>query len=60
MGFDKVHGRQRWRGPDGRLYEWDRRHGHVEMYNANGRHLGVLDSSGKSIKHAVKGRVIDV
>ena len=35
--------RQRWRDPRGRIYEWDYRHGRVELYDRRGRHLGEFD-----------------
>ncbi|WP_420715284.1 colicin E3/pyocin S6 family cytotoxin [Corallococcus sp. BB11-1] len=55
-------GEKRWRSLDGeRLYTWDSLHGEIEVFNKRGRHLGALDAvSGKLIKEAVKGRVIDV
>lgn len=53
---------QRWRNADGsRLYEWDALHGHIEVYNKRGRHLGVIDSqTGQYIDGAKSGRRIDV
>lgn len=58
----KRYGEQRWQSYNGkRIYTWDRLHGEVEVYNARGRHLGVLDPvSGRQIKPAVPGRKIDV
>jgi hypothetical protein len=38
----------------------DELHGEFEVYNARGKHLGVVDLEGKWIKEAVKGRKIDV
>ena len=35
--------RKRWRDPSGRIYEWDYRHGTVEVYNRRGRHIGEFD-----------------
>lgn len=35
--------RQRWKDPDGTIYEWDSQHGTVEKYNRRGRHLGEFD-----------------
>lgn len=32
--------RKRWLDSDGRIYEWDYRHGTVEVYDPRGRHLG--------------------
>jgi hypothetical protein len=62
--LERVRGRPqpRWRGANGqRLYEWDARHGHVEVYNSRGHHLGVADAtSGKLIGAPVAGRKIDV
>jgi len=54
-------GKKRWMSDKGkRLYEWDSLHGEIEVYNKRGHHLGVMDSTGKYIKPAVKGRCIDV
>jgi hypothetical protein len=53
--------RKRWKSKDGkRLYEWDSLHGEIEVYNAQGWHLGVLNPNGDMIKSAIKGRKIDV
>jgi len=42
-GYKRVGGRKRWRNEDGtRLFEWDGRHGEVEVYNARGWHLGAM------------------
>ncbi|WP_184879941.1 colicin E3/pyocin S6 family cytotoxin [Sphaerisporangium siamense] len=55
-------GKQRWRNQDGsRLYEWDSLHGHIEVYNKRGRHMGVADAvTGMMVSGAVRGRKIDV
>jgi hypothetical protein len=59
LGF--ARGSLRWRSPDRkRLYTWDDRHEHIEVYNQRGRHLGVADENGQIIGEAVKGRKIDV
>jgi len=59
LGF--THGSLRWRSADGkRLYEWDERHQHIEVYNQRGWHLGVADEEGRMTGEAVKGRKIDV
>lgn len=56
-----VNQQKRWKSDDGeRLYTWDSLHGEIEVFNKRGRHLGVIDSNGLSIKQAVKGRRIDV
>lgn len=54
--------RKRWRNARGdRYYEWDALHGHIEVYNKRGNHLGVLDAvTGQMIGGAVRGRRIDV
>jgi hypothetical protein len=45
--------RKRWKDVDGRIYEWDSRHGTVELYSKNGRHLGEFDhETGRQIKSA--------
>ena len=42
-----------------RYYTWDSLHGELEVFNKNGRHLGVAcPTSGLMIKPAVKGRRI--
>ncbi|UQE73876.1 colicin E3/pyocin S6 family cytotoxin [Gordonia sp. PP30] len=52
---------KRWRGPDGTLYEYDQRHGHVEGFNKRGKHIGVFDvDTGERIGTAERGRSIDV
>ena len=43
-----------------RLFTWDSLHGEVEVFNKRGKHLGVMDCSGKLIKEAVRGRELDV
>lgn len=55
-------GRPRWRDKDGRrLYEWDSVHGHIEVYNKRGRHVGVSHAvTGVNVGDAVPGRRIDV
>ncbi|WP_422402927.1 colicin E3/pyocin S6 family cytotoxin [Pseudomonas sp. GZD-209] len=60
MGF--VEGARRWRSAcKRRLYTWDEFHGEIEVFNARGRHLAVLDAvTGENIKDAVKGRTINV
>lgn len=57
-----VGGKKVYRSPDGsKLYQWDSFHGEIEVYNKQGRHLGVLDAiTGIMIKKAVRGRTIDV
>lgn len=63
-GLERIprQGRSRWRNPDAsRLYEWDSLHGELEVYTMRGRHLGSVNPhTGALIKHAVKGRTIDV
>ncbi|WP_184986263.1 colicin E3/pyocin S6 family cytotoxin [Sphaerisporangium rubeum] len=54
-------GRMRWQSLSGdEYYEWDSQHGHVEVYNKRGRHIGVLDCEGVVIGKPVQGRRIDV
>jgi len=49
------------KGKDKRYYEWDNTHNDIEVYNAQGRHLGSMDPvSGQIIKPPVSGRTIDV
>ena len=35
--------RQRWKSSSGVIYEWDYRHGRVEIYDRRGRHIGEYD-----------------
>jgi hypothetical protein len=35
--------RARWKTLDGKIIEWDYRHGHVEMHDKRGEHLGGFD-----------------
>lgn len=55
-------GKKRWRSRDGkRIYEWDDFHGHIEGYDARGRHVGVFHGvTGEMIKPAIRGRKINV
>jgi hypothetical protein len=57
-----VNGEKRWRSAGGkRLYTWDSLHGEIEVFNARGQHIGVIDPvTGETIKEAVRGRKIDV
>ena len=41
----------RWKSVDGRIIEWDYQHGHVEIYDHHGKHLGGFDAdTGRPIK----------
>jgi Cytotoxic len=55
-------GQRRWRSHNGkRLYTWDSLHGEVEVFNAGGKHLGVVGpQTGEWIKPTVAGRSFDV
>lgn len=57
----KLHGRQVWKDEKGRLYTWDRLHGHVEKFTKKGNHMGSYDplDDKKLIGMAVNGRKID-
>ncbi len=45
--------RNRWKSPSGMIYEWDYRHGRVEVYDRRGRHLGEFDpDTGEQTKPA--------
>lgn len=60
LGF--ISGAKRWRSKDGQKYfTWDSMHGEIEVFNKRGKHIAVFHPlTGKTIKYAVKGRVIDV
>ncbi|WP_445438762.1 DUF6443 domain-containing protein [Dyadobacter pollutisoli] len=50
-------GRARWVTPDGKILEWDKQHGDVEVYDKRGRHQGSADpNTGKMMKDPVPGR----
>ena len=57
-----MDGRKVWRNEEGsRLYTWDSMHGEIEVFNAQGYHLGVLHAvNGELTKPAEKGRKINV
>ena len=53
--------RPRWRDAKGRIYEWDKRHGRVEVYDKTGkRHLGEFDPmNGKRLAPADPRRRVE-
>lgn len=53
--------RPRWRDAKGRIYEWDKRHGTVEVYDKTGkRHRGEFDpESGKRLAPANPRRRVE-
>ncbi|MGI9004027.1 MAG: colicin E3/pyocin S6 family cytotoxin [Pseudonocardia sp.] len=52
--------RPRWKDPEGKIYEWDRQHGAVEVYNKKGRHVGEFDpNTGEQTKPANPRRRVD-
>ncbi len=52
--------RQRWKDDDGTIFEWDHQHGHVEMYDKGGHHLGGFHTeSGKQVSVAVGTRHVE-
>ena len=53
--------RPRWRDEKGRIYEWDKRHGTVEVYDKTGkRHRGEFDpKSGKRLAPADPRRRVE-
>ena len=60
-GLERVR-TNRWISDDRkRLYEWDNLHGHIEVYNERGYHLGIAEPiKGELIGKAIKGRKIDI
>lgn len=53
-------GRARWKTSDGKILEWDKQHGDLEVYNKKGKHLGsARPGTGKMYKPPVPGRKID-
>lgn len=57
-----LNGNKVWRNRSGsRLYTWDYVHGHVEVFDGQGRHIASVDAISEAlIGNAVKGRKIDV
>jgi len=52
--------RKRWKDTDGKIYEWDSRHGSVELYDSAGKHLGEFDATtGEQLKPAVGRRTVE-
>lgn len=52
--------RRRWKDAKGRIYEWDYRHGTVEVYDSHGNHLGEFDpDTGKQLRDADPARRVD-
>ncbi len=58
----KLHGMQVWKDDKGRLYTWDRMHGHVEKFTKNGKHICSCDpfDRKKVIEGAVAGSNIKI
>jgi len=54
--YYKPSGRVRWRAPNGDIWEWDKQHGDVEVYDRNGRHRGSFNPNTNKQKPAVPGR----
>lgn len=51
--------RKRWKDEDGNIYEWDSRHGAIELYDKRGRHRGEFDpQSGSQLKPADSTRKV--
>ncbi len=52
--------RNRWKDVNGDILEWDYRHGAVERYDPQGRHLGEYDAdTGVCLKPPVSTRRIE-
>jgi hypothetical protein len=52
--------RKRWTDNNGAIYEWDYQHGHVEVYDARGRHEGAYDHvTGGLLSGPVSGRRVN-
>jgi hypothetical protein len=52
--------RRRWRDPDGMIYEWDYRHGPVELYDSRGVHRGEFDPfTGRRLGAPISGRTVE-
>jgi hypothetical protein len=50
------------KGKKRRYYQWDHTHGNIEVYDRNGKHVGVMDPQTGSIDHSkrVQGRKINL
>ena len=59
--FKVINGVKTWWDAEAqRYYQWDAFHGEIEVYNARGKHIGVMDVTGREIKDSVRGRKINV
>ena len=54
-------GRERWKDSKGKIYEWDYRHGEVEIYDKTGKqHLGAYDPlTGRQLKGPDNTKKVD-
>jgi hypothetical protein len=43
-----------------RMFAWDHTHGEIEVYNLQGKHIGVIDCDFNILKPAVHGRYVNV
>ena len=52
--------RQRWKDEDGTIFEWDYQHGHLEVFDRRGKHLGGFDpDTGRQLSRAVATRRVE-
>lgn len=51
--------RRRWKDNKGKIYEEDRQHGTLEVYDKTGKHLGEFDRNGKQTKPADPTREVE-
>jgi RHS repeat-associated protein len=52
--------RARWKDEKGRIFEWDYRHGNVEVYSKRGKHIGEFDpKTGVQTKPANPRRIVE-
>ena len=62
-GYEKyrvIGDRQVWRHKK-RFFTWDGLHGEIEVFDANGYHLGAINPlTGELVKEPVKGRTLNV
>ena len=60
--FSVIGGKKVWTNKGRtRFFTWDTLHGEIEVFDKQGRHLGVLNSvTGDLIKEAIRGRKLDV
>ena len=55
--YNQKSGRMRWKMPNGDIWEWDKQHGEVEVYDKTGKqHKGSFNPRTGKVKDPIPGR----